>query len=58
MLKQNLINFNIFIIKPGEDTNRGNGIIIAQDINTIKQTLNENLYHKKGKQYTYIVYIL
>lgn len=27
---------NIWIVKPGENTNRGNGIIVTKDFNEIK----------------------
>jgi len=51
--KDNLMNFNyyfqknvgknqnIWILKPGENTNRGNGIIITNDINEIQKVVSE-----------------
>ena len=40
---------NIWIIKPGENTNRGNGIIVASKLDEIKTILSANMYdfHKK-----------
>ena len=32
---------NIWIIKPGEDTNRGSGIIVSKDFEEIKQLVRE-----------------
>lgn len=31
---------NVYIIKPGEETNRGTGIIVESDLNQIKIVLN------------------
>jgi len=55
-LKGNASERNIYIIKPGEDTNRGHGIQLAQDLNAIKQILGENLFHKNGQLQTYLMY--
>lgn len=32
---------NVWIIKPGEDTNRGSGIIVSKDFNEIKQLVRD-----------------
>ena len=41
--------YNIWIIKPGENTNRGNGIKVCSSLNEIKEILNANMYeyHKR-----------
>ena len=46
---------NIWIIKPGENTNRGHGITVAADLYEIKQIINSNEKHVNGSQKTYIV---
>ena len=38
---------NIWIVKPGENTNRGNGIIVAKDFNEIKQIIEESTASRK-----------
>jgi hypothetical protein len=37
----NLLGSSIWIIKPGENTNRGTGIIVSKDFNEIKQLVME-----------------
>lgn len=32
---------NVWIIKPGEDTNRGSGIIVSKDLNEIKSLVRD-----------------
>ena len=49
---------NIYIIKPGEDTNRGQGILVVDDLYAIKQILSTKEIHKNGNPKTYIVYNL
>jgi hypothetical protein len=34
---------NIWIVKPGENTNRGFGIIVTKDLNEIKQLVCDKL---------------
>ncbi|CAD8057988.1 unnamed protein product [Paramecium primaurelia] len=46
---------NIWIIKPGEITNRGNGIKISEDLNEIQSILNSREVHKNGIYKTFIV---
>ncbi|CAD8150662.1 unnamed protein product [Paramecium octaurelia] len=46
---------NIWIIKPGEITNRGNGIKISEDLNEIQSILNSKEVHKNGSYKTFIV---
>ncbi|CAD8142301.1 unnamed protein product [Paramecium pentaurelia] len=59
--RQQLINSeqdkrrNIWIIKPGEITNRGNGIKISEDLNEIQSILNSREMHKNGSYKTFIV---
>ena len=46
---------NIWIIKPGENTNRGHGIQVASELAEIQRIVNSNEKHLNGKQKTYIV---
>jgi len=46
---------NIWIVKPGEITNRGNGITVCDTLYEIKQILSSNETHDNGKEKTYIV---
>ena len=46
---------NIWIIKPGELTNRGKGITICNDLNSINTVLNSKETHPNGKTKTYIL---
>lgn len=46
---------NLWIIKPGELTNRGNGITISEDLSEINHILNSKDVHKNGKTKTYIL---
>lgn len=46
---------NIWIIKPGENTNRGHGIRVASEISEIEQILNSGEKHVNGSHKTYIV---
>ncbi|CAD8098530.1 unnamed protein product [Paramecium primaurelia] len=46
---------NIWIIKPGEITNRGNGIKVSEDLNEIQSILNSREMHKNGSYKTFIV---
>ncbi|CAD8212586.1 unnamed protein product [Paramecium octaurelia] len=44
---------NLWIIKPGELTNRGNGITVCNDLNEINKIISEEI--QEGRQRTYIV---
>ena len=46
---------NIWIIKPGELTNRGCGIEVCNNLDDIDEILSRNEFHPNGKQKTYIV---
>ena len=46
---------NIWIIKPGENTNRGVGITICEKIEEIEQILTKETVHANGKPKTFIV---
>lgn len=46
---------NIWIIKPGEITNRGIGITVCGELSEIKQILSSAEIHPNGKHKTYIV---
>lgn len=45
---------NLWVIKPGESTNRGFGISVSNDLNEIALKINERLIHKNQLR-TYIV---
>lgn len=47
--------FNAWIVKPGENTNRGNGIIVCLDLNEIKAMLKRKDKHDDGTYKTYIL---
>ncbi|CAD8080092.1 unnamed protein product [Paramecium sonneborni] len=47
-------NFNMWIIKPGESSNRGNGIQVANSINKVKQIISQNLHLNNSKK-TFII---
>lgn len=38
---------NIWIIKPGENTNRGHGIQVAKELEEIKEIIGESTANKK-----------
>ena len=46
---------NIWIIKPGENTNRGTGITVTNELNEINAILSEKIIYKNGKCKTYII---
>ena len=46
---------NIWIIKPGEMTNRGSGIDVCKDLKSINEILNKKEFHYNDKPVTYIV---
>eukprot|EP01017_Pseudomicrothorax_dubius_P009264 TRINITY_DN13114_c0_g2_i1.p1 TRINITY_DN13114_c0_g2~~TRINITY_DN13114_c0_g2_i1.p1 ORF type:complete len:1000 (+),score=219.17 TRINITY_DN13114_c0_g2_i1:100-3099(+) len=46
---------NIWIIKPGEHTNRGNGISVASELQQTKDIVGTKEFHPNGKKKTYIV---
>ena len=46
---------NIYIVKPGEVTNRGHGITVVNDIQQIKYILQSKEVHKNGNPKTYIM---
>ena len=46
---------NIWIIKPGENTNRGHGIRVASELSEIEQIINSGEKHINGTQKTHIV---
>ncbi|EAS02300.2 tubulin-tyrosine ligase family protein (macronuclear) [Tetrahymena thermophila SB210] len=46
---------NVWIVKPGEITNRGNGIQVCDNLNDIKRILTSKEKHNNGKDKTYIV---
>lgn len=46
---------NIWIIKPGEYTNRGTGITVVNKFQQIKEILNSDRKQKNGLDRTYIV---
>jgi tubulin monoglycylase TTLL3/8 len=46
---------NIWIIKPGENTNRGTGISVSSDLKEIRSIVGTREYHVNGKKKTYII---
>ncbi|EGR30742.1 tubulin-tyrosine ligase family protein, putative [Ichthyophthirius multifiliis] len=46
---------NVWIVKPGEITNRGSGIKVLQDLQQIENIIESNEFHKSGMQKTYII---
>ena len=42
-------------MKPGENTNRGRGIIVTRDLRQIKETISRNSYTKLGSKHIWIV---
>ena len=46
---------NIWIVKPGEISNRGNGITVCDELSEIKSILSSKELHSNGKEKTYIV---
>jgi glutathione synthase/RimK-type ligase-like ATP-grasp enzyme len=45
----------ILIVKPGEDSNRGNGIEICTEFYELRKILNAKETHTSGKEKTFIV---
>jgi len=45
----------VWIVKPGEVTNRGRGITVEQDLNAIREIVCSGDVHINGKPKTYIV---
>ncbi|CAD8054068.1 unnamed protein product [Paramecium primaurelia] len=45
----------IWIVKPGEFTNRGNGIIVCQNLNEIHRIVSKRQNHPNGKPFTYLI---
>ncbi|CAD8048946.1 unnamed protein product [Paramecium sonneborni] len=46
---------NIWIVKPGEFTNRGNGIIVCQSLAEINKIVSKKQIHSNGKPFTYLI---
>ncbi|CAD8137006.1 unnamed protein product [Paramecium pentaurelia] len=46
---------NIWIVKPGEFTNRGNGIIVCQSLAEINKIVSKKQIHPNGKPFTYLI---
>ncbi|CAD8081512.1 unnamed protein product [Paramecium sonneborni] len=47
-------NVNLWIIKPGESSNRGNGIQVANSISKVKQIVSSNIHLNNSKK-TFII---
>ena len=47
--------YNAWIVKPGENTNRGNGIIVCLTLDAIKNILKKKEKYNDGSQRTYII---
>lgn len=50
-----LHRYNAWIVKPGENTNRGNGITVCLELNEIKAILKSKEKHRDGTTKTYIL---
>ncbi|CAD8044235.1 unnamed protein product [Paramecium primaurelia] len=48
-------NINVWIIKPGEQSNRGNGIEVANSISQVKRLVSYREIHSNGVKKTFIV---
>ena len=46
---------NIWIVKPGENSNRGSGITVIKDLRQINKKLNTKQKHTNGEAKTYIL---
>ena len=46
---------NVWIIKPGENTNRGNGINVSSNLNEIKSLISKAGSTAKTQDRTYII---
>ena len=46
---------NIWIVKPGEFSNRGNGIIVCKTLEDIKAIVKNQKKHDNGSWKTYII---
>lgn len=46
---------NLWIVKPGEASNRGNGITVCDNLNDIKNIVKSKQKHANGKIKTFIV---
>lgn len=53
--KSNTCGNNVWIVKPGELTNRGNGIIVCLKLEEIKAILKRGGKHHDGSSKTFIV---
>jgi tubulin--tyrosine ligase len=45
----------VWIVKPGESTNRGNGITVCLGVGAVEEIIQQGLRHSDGKLITYIV---
>ncbi|CAD8073321.1 unnamed protein product [Paramecium sonneborni] len=48
-------NINLWIVKPGESSNRGNGIQVANSIQKVKSIISQSTNHHNGMKKTFIV---
>ena len=46
---------NIWIVKPGENTNRGCGITVCKDLPAVREIINQSVYLKNGTKRSYII---
>jgi hypothetical protein len=46
---------NIWIVKPGEDSNRGTGINVVKDMSQVKEILKNPYTYPNGKKRSYII---
>lgn len=46
---------NVWIVKPGEITNRGHGITVIDEVSELNQIMRKESQHQNGVQKTFIV---
>ena len=46
---------NVWIVKPGENTNRGCGITVCKDLQGVKEVVGQSVYLKNGSKRSFIV---
>ena len=51
MQKYACMGKDLWIVKPGENTNRGCGITVSRDLSQIKQLISNNIINNKKRSY-------
>lgn len=55
LIKEGARLSNVWIVKPGENSNRGNGIHVIESMRELDELLAQRKHHANGEQLTYIV---